>query len=145
MDMSAPGIQLNSQPHLTYFQPSIPQYLQSIKEALMSNNLPAARQAFAQLKKAIPSPSQASGGRTNEVGAGIGQGLHAVGKALEAGDLSGAEQAVGELRQHFPAASDGQPHPQQGIAAESTANNAPDVSSEDGSSSDSGPNLNVRV
>jgi ribosomal protein S20 len=142
--MSAPGIQLNSQPQLTYVQPTLRQYLQSIKEAVMSNNLPAAQQAFAQLQKALPSQSQGSAGQTNEAATRISQGLQAVGTALEAGDLSGAEQAIGELRQNIQSASDGQAHQQKSVA-EPVSSNGPEVSLEDGNSSDSGPNLNVRV
>jgi len=73
--MSAPGIQLSSQPYLTYFQPTIRQYLQSIKDAVVSNNLPAARQAFTQLSKAIPSPAQGNSGETHEFAVRISQGV----------------------------------------------------------------------
>jgi hypothetical protein len=143
--MSAPGIQLNSQPHLTFVQPTIQQYLQGIREAVMSNNLPAAQQAFAQLQKAIPSPSQESGGQSNAFAARISQAVQAVGKALDAGDLSGAEQAVGELRQSFQSVSDRQANQLQRVAAESVSASAPADSSEDDSNSDPGPKLNVTV
>ena len=86
--MSAPGIQLDSEPHLTHFQPTIRQYLQRIKEAVMSNNLPAAQQAFAQLRKSIPFPAQGSGGQRNELATRMNEGVQALGRALEAGELS---------------------------------------------------------
>jgi hypothetical protein len=143
--MSAPGIQLNSQPNLTYFQPSIPQYLQSIKEALMSNNLPAARQAFAQLKKAIPAPSQGSGGQSNEIAARLSEGLDALGKALAAGDLPAAQQAVGEFRQNIQSASDGVANAQRSTVAEPVSSHGSGASSGDSGSSDLGSKLNVRV
>jgi hypothetical protein len=142
--MSAPGIQLNSEPHITVVQPTIQQYLQGVREAVMSNNLAAAQQAFAQLQKAIPSPAQESGGRSNAFAARISQGVQAVGNALEAGDLPGAEQAVAELRQSFQSASDRQAS-QQRVAAESVSSSAPANSSEDDSGSDSRPKLSVTV
>lgn len=131
--MSAPGIQLNSEPHLPAVHPTVRQYLQGIKEAVMSDNLPAAQQAFAQLKKAVPSPSQGSSGQNNDLATRISQGLDAVGKALQAGDLTGARQAVGELRQNFQSASNGQVGQSSGS----------DISTEDGGGSDSGPSLNI--
>jgi hypothetical protein len=142
--MSAPGIQLNSEPHLSYFQPTIQQYLQGIKEAVMSNNLPAAQQAFAQLQKAIPALSQESGGQSNAFAARVSQGVQAVGTALAAGDLAAAEQAVGEIRQNFQSASDKQASQPQSVAAESVSTDDRAASSED-DSSDSGPNVSVRV
>jgi hypothetical protein len=142
--MSAPGIQLNSEPQLSYFQPTIQQYLQGIKEAVMSNNLPAAQQAFAQLQKAVPALAQTSGGQSNAFAARISEGVQAVGTALAAGDLSGAEQAVSQLRQSFQSAPDRQAGQQQSVAAESVSTDEPAGSSED-DSSDSGPSVSVRV
>ncbi len=111
----------------------------------MSNNLPAARQAFAQLTKAGPSPSQGSSGQTSKLAASISEGLQAVGKALEAGDLSGVGQAVGELRRDIESMAV-RPAPQpQSIAAESPSSNGSDVSAVDGNSSESGSSVNVRV
>ncbi len=140
--MSAPGVQLNSAPHLTYFQPTIQQYLQSVKEAVMSNDLPAARQAFTQLTKAVPLPSR--GAQASEVATRISQGLQAVGNALEAGDLSAAGQAVGELRQNLQSAPNSPADQQQSAVAESPSRDASDVSPSDNSSPE-GPNLSVRV
>jgi len=141
--MSAPGIQLNSTPHLIYVQPTIEQYLQGIKEAVISNNLPAAQQAFTQLTKAVPS-SQGSGEQANELATRISQGLQAVGNALAAGDLSGAGQAVSELRQNIQSASAGQADQQPAVTTSPSLSGS-DVSSSDNSSSDPGPNLSVRI
>ena len=140
--MSAPGIQLNSAPLITYFQPSIRQYLQNIKEAVMSNNLPAARQAFAQLTKAVPTSSQGSGAQANELAARVSQGLHALGSALNAGDLSRASQAVGELRQNIQSASDRQAEQPRTVVTESPSQNGSDVSAR---SSEPGSKLSVRI
>jgi hypothetical protein len=138
--MSAPGIQLNPEPHLTYFQPTVRQYLQKIIEAVMSNNLPAARQAYAQLTKAVPSLSQGGSAPTNKLATRIGQSLQDVGRALEAGDQAGAEEAVRDLRHNLESVSRAQVHPPNTVA-EPTSSNGPDVSAGDGS----GPNLNVRA
>jgi hypothetical protein len=119
MDMSAPGIQLNSTPHLIYVQPTIQQYLQGIKEALVSNNLPAARQAFTQLTKAVPSSSSGSGEPTSEFATRISQGLQA-GQA----DLQPAVTTSPSL---------------------SGSDASSDVSSSDHSSPDPGPSLSVRI
>jgi hypothetical protein len=142
MDMSAPGIQLSSAPQLTYFQPTIQEYLQGIKEAVMSNNLPAAQQAFAQLTKAVPSPSQGSSGQANELATRTSQSLQAVGNALEAGDLAAAGLAAAELRQNISSAQAAQ---QQSVAAESVSLSSSDASSSDDSSAEPGPNLSLRV
>jgi hypothetical protein len=139
--MSAPGIQLNSEPHLPQVQPTLRQYLQSIKDAVASNNLSAAQQAFAQLTKALPFSAQASG-ETNEFAAHISQGMQALGQALETGDLAAAQQAISGLRTNMQPLPDAHAQ-QQSVAAEPVSENGPDVSSEDGSGA--GPNLNVRV
>jgi hypothetical protein len=147
MDMSAPGIQLNSTPQLIYVQPTIQQYLQGIKEAVISNNLPAAQQAFSQLTKAAPS-SQGSGDQANDLATRISQGLQAVGNALAAGDLSGAGQAVSELRQNIQSASTGQADQQPAVTTSpslSGSDASSNASSGDDSSSDPGPSLSVRI
>lgn len=143
--MAAPGIQLNSEPQLTYFHPTIRQYLQGIKEAVMSDNLPAARQAFAQLTKAVPSPSQGSSGQTSKLATSVSEGLQAVGKALEAGDLSGVGQVVGALRRDIESMAVRPAPQQQSVAAELPSSNGSDVSAVDGSSSELGSSVNVRV
>ncbi len=143
--MSAPGIQLNSTPHLTYVQPTIQQYLQGIREAVMSNNLPAAQQAFTQLTKAAQSSPQGSGEQGSELAMRISQGLQAVGNALASGDLSGAGQAVSELRQNLQSVSDGKADKPSGVIADSASLGGSESSSSDDSSSDAGPNLSVRI
>ena len=144
--MSAPGIQLNSTPHLIYVQPTIQQYLQGIKEAVISNNLPAAQQAFTQLTKAVSLSVQASGqqANSNELAPRISQGLQAVGNALAAGDLSGAGQAVTELRQNFQSAPAAQANQQAGVTT-SLSFDGSDGSSSDNVSSDPGTTLSVRI
>jgi|SRR5580658_36108 hypothetical protein len=140
--MSAPGIQLNSTPHLIYVQPTLQQYLQGIKEAVISNNLPAAQQAFTQLTKAVS--SQGSGDQSNELATRISQGLQAVGNALAAGDLSGAGQAVTELRQNIQSTPAGPADLQPGVTT-SLSLSGPDVSSSDNSSLSAGPTLSIRI
>jgi hypothetical protein len=143
--MSAPGIQLSSQPALTYFHPTIQEYLQSIKEAVISNNLPAARQAFAQLTKAIPSSVQSGSGETNEFASRISEGMRALGQALETSDLATAQQAVGGLRTSLQSMSDAHSSQPQGAAEESASGNTSDVSPGDGGIAGGGINLNVRA
>jgi hypothetical protein len=145
MDMSAPGIQLNSEPQLTHFQPTIRQYLQSVVEAVMSNNLPAAQQAFAQLTRNIPSPAAASGSQKTELATRVQQGVQVLGKALETGDLSAAQQAVGELGAGIPSVFDGPGGPKQSVPSEPAVGNVSSVPLVEDSSPGRGSNLNVRV
>ncbi len=95
--MSASGVQLSSDAHLAYFHPTIREYLQSIRTAVVSNNLPEAQQALARLKKAIPSSAQTTNAQNSETAIRLRAGVQAVAKALEAGDLPGAELAVANL------------------------------------------------
>jgi len=139
--MSAPGIQLSSEPYRTYFQPTIRQYLQGIKDAIASNNLPAAQQAFADLRKAIPSPAQGTSGHANELATSVGQGLQALGQALETGDLTAAHEAVGGIRANIQSMSEGQPLK----AAIESASGVSDASPAEGTISEGGPHLNVRA
>jgi len=136
--MSAPGIQLSSEPQLTYFQPTIRQYLQGIRDAVGSNNLAAARQAFAQLTKAVPPPTQGASGKADELAARVGQGMQALGQALETSDFAAAQQAVAGLRTSFQSISQ-EPVPKQPSVAEESG------SSTGGGVSDGGPNLSVRA
>jgi|SRR5271165_4499076 len=135
--MSAPGIQLSSEPQFTYFQPTIRQYLQGIRDAVGSNNLAAARQAFAQLTKAVPAPTQGVSGKADELAARVGQGMQALGQALETSDLAAAQQAVAGLRTSFQSISDEPVQNQRSVAEESGSSN--------GAGSDGGPNLSVRA
>jgi len=136
--MSAPGIQLSSEPQLTYFQPTIRQYLQGIRDAVGSNNLAAARQAFAQLTKAVPAPTQGVSGKADELAARVGQGIQALGQALETSDFAAAQQAVAGLRTSFQSISDEPVQKQAIVAEESGSSNGAGVS-------DGGPNLSVRA
>jgi len=125
--MSAPGIQLSSEPSLTYFQPTVRQYLQSIREAVAFNHLSAAQQAFAQLAKVIPVSAHLAEGQTGELAGRINQGMQALGQALDSGDLTAAQHAVAGIRTNVQSMSDEQaPKP-------------------DGAGSESGSNLNVRA
>jgi hypothetical protein len=139
--MSAPGVQLSSEPYLTYFQPTIRQYLQGIRDAVASNNLPAAQQAFTQLAKVIPSPAPGTRVQTNEFAARISQGVQVLGEALQTGDLSAAQQAIAGLRVNIQSMSDEQGHRQQSVGTGVASDNGSDVSPTDGS----GLNLNVRA
>ncbi|MFY9647683.1 MAG: hypothetical protein WAK29_21060 [Terriglobales bacterium] len=139
--MSATGVQLSSELSLTYFHPTIREYLQDLKQAVGTENLPAAKQALAQLGKAIPSEAQGQGGGH---ATSISQALQDAGTALEAGNFSGAEQAVGQIHDGLQSISAEQKG-QAPVAADSTAQTSTDVSSEDGNDSEIGPNLNVRV
>ncbi len=143
--MSAPGIQLKPETHLPLVQPTIRQYLQSIKEAVMANNLPAAQKAFVQLQKATASANPASAGQPNAFAARISRGVEAIGSALEAGDLPGVEQALGEFRQNSASLTGSRASQPEGTAPEPVSDNSLDVESEDDSSSNSGTNLNARV
>jgi hypothetical protein len=145
MDMSAPGIQLNSEPQLTHFQPTIPQYLHSVAEAVMSNNLPAAQVAFAHLTKTLPTSAIAS--ERTALATRVQQGVQVLGKALETGDLSAARQAVVELGLDIQSRPDPQIHQPQSadVAAESALHKGSDVPAAEGSTPEGGSNLNVRV
>jgi len=141
--MSAPGIQFSSEPHLTYFQPTIQQYLQSIRDAVGSNNLAAARQAYAQLTKTVPVPAQGAGENANELAARVEQGIQALGQALETSDVAAAQQAVAGLRTSMQSMFEEHGRKPPSVAAESGPGNA--VSPRDGAVSDGGPNLSVRA
>jgi hypothetical protein len=143
--MSAPGIQLSSQPLVTYFRPTIRQYLQGIKDAVALNNLPAARQAFAQLTKAVPSAAQRTSAQASELPTRVAQNMQALGSALEAGDHSAVQQAVAELRANLQSMSDEQGQQRQSAAAEPVAASGSEGAHADGSISEAGPNLSVKA
>lgn len=138
--MSAPGVQLSSEPQFTYFQPTIREYLQSIRDAVGTNNLAAARQAFAQLTKVVPAAVQGATDNANELAAHVGQGMQALGHALETSDLEGAQYAVAGLRTSIQSMSEEQVQKQSSVAAEAGSSGETAVSARDG-----GPNLNVRA
>ena len=137
--MSAPGIQLKSETHLPLVQPTIRQYLQGIKEAVITNNLPAAQKAFAQLQKTTSTLAHSNVGQQNAVASPHFSGLAAIGTSLESGDLAGVEQA---LDKYFPALRSSQ---QDATVPESAQTSAPDVPSEDDGNTNSGKNLNAIV
>jgi len=135
--MSAPGIQLNSAPQISYFQPDVRQYLQKIEQAVTSNNLPAARQAFASLSKAVQSPATANrvqGQREEHAAQSVSNNLQGLGQALDAGDLHEAGRVLQGLQQNLKA------------RAQESASNAPAAEPE--VETGEGPeesNLNVRL
>lgn len=143
--MSAPGIQLNLEPHLTLFQPSIRQYVQSVVEAVVANNLPAARQAFTHLAKAVPSTLTASSGQGTDQATRIQRGVQALGRALETGELGAARQAAGELGVNIQPTFDGQGGPQQSAASEPVSGAGSDATAAEITVQDGGSNLNVRA
>ncbi len=106
--MSASGIQLKAEPQVTYWHPTIQQYLHGIREAVMTNNLPAAEQAYARLVKAVPAGGSSA----------IASRVEEVGKALGSGDLAAAEQALGAVRQELQSAASAK------VAAEPVATTA---------------------
>jgi hypothetical protein len=96
--MATSGVELKSGPQLTQWHPTIQEYLQGVRQAVLSNNLAAAQQAFTRLQKALGSAPSAGVER-------IGESVQALGQVLEAGDLPGAEQALGTLRLELQASS----------------------------------------
>lgn len=98
--MSAPGIQLGSAGRLTFFEPSVRQYLQQVEQAVVSQNLTAAQQAFAQLEQRVRAltPSTVRTSASQFPVRSVGE-LGNVGAALESGDLSAAGRALAELRE----------------------------------------------
>jgi len=142
--MSAPGVQFNSEGHVAYFHPTVRQYLQGIRDALASDNLPVAQQAFAQLTKTISLPGHGIIGQTGELTARVSEAMGVLGTALEAGDFSAARQAVGQLRVSAQSVADEQARKQQATPDERVSANGSDVSAGD-SISQGGPTLNVRA
>ena len=140
--MSASGVQLSSDAHLAYFHPTIREYLQSIRTAVVSNNLPEAQQALARLKKAIPASAQTTNAQNSETATRLSAGVQAVAKALEAGDLPGAELAVANLHKDMQSTSEAQVQPQN-AKPEPPSGSGADVSSGAGDNTALGPILNV--
>lgn len=139
--MSAPGIQLGSEPHFSYFQPDVREYLQKLEQAVVSNNLAAARHAYAQLQKSVdPSTPHATNRLGAQASAQVSAELQTIGKALESGQLSEAGDALRELRKTMTA---NQVPPQSRTSESEPANG--ETASETEHSSDSRPNLNVRA
>ena len=99
--MAAPGIQLNSQIQLTYFQPTVDQYVEKIKQAVASQDKTAAEQALEQLEKAVPGAGQ-TGGNGSPSGASVRTwrrrcprgGIVSRGHAICSGDGNAARMAA---------------------------------------------------
>jgi len=144
--MAAPGVQLNSEKHLEYFEPTVDQYVKKLEQALASKDLSAARQAHANLDRAMTavhgSNSQATGGQDSPQ---VSAALEDVGTALENGDLTSADSAVGELRNNLSNARGLRPD-DNGDGSQSTSVNSEDIeSSSDGSQDPTGGKLDLRV
>jgi hypothetical protein len=141
--MSVPGIQLDSAPYFSYFQPNVRQYLQGIKEAVISGNLPEAQQAFDRLNSLVPASPDPASGRTTELTNQITLGLQTLGNALDGGELPAARQAVEDLSQSFQSISHVQAGQQANAPAEPALPTGTDGSGGESESSSSGPVLNV--
>ena len=132
--MSAPGIQLSSEAQFTYFEPSVRQYLQNVEQAVVSQNVATARQAFSQLDRTVRAAALSSarvfGSQHSEQ---VISHLQTVGAALESGDLPAAGRALNELQQHL-----------SGSPAREAGQTGGDTPAEN-DSSESSRNLNVRI
>ncbi len=96
--MAAPGIQLNSQIQLTYFQPTVDQYVEKIKQAVASQDKTAAEQALEQLEKAVPGAGQTGGnGSASGASGKVTTALQYVRSAIEGSDFPTAGLAVTAL------------------------------------------------
>jgi hypothetical protein len=139
--MSAPGIQLSSDARVTFFEPSVRQYLQKIEQEVASNNLPAARRTFEQLDKTVrSSASPGTNNAANQPSAQVIENLQNVGKALESSDLQGAAQAVGALRQQLSVPSIGEQDGEENSSDQTAAG-----VTEDSGVSESAQKINVRI
>lgn len=97
--MSAPGIQLYSSTETKYFEPDVRTYVQKIEQAVVSNNLPVARQAFEQLDKLVSSSTAVGGRAGSSHTAELAHKVAVLGQALTAGDIDTAANALVGLRQ----------------------------------------------
>lgn len=103
--MAAPGVQFNSEMHLTYFEPTVDQYVKKLGQALASGDMAAAQQALANLDKAITTAPRSSGeGIGLQSSQQVSANLKNMGSALQTGDLTAAEGALGELRNELSSA-----------------------------------------
>lgn len=147
--MSAPGIQLGTELHLSYFQPDVREYLQKLEQAIVADSLSAARQAYAQLQKSVaPSTSQAIGHGNAQASLQVRERLQTLGQALESGQLSEAGSALAELRAKMRfAAAEGTASqvPSQSSTSENQSASAGTANRPDVPGSDSGRNINVRA
>jgi RNA 3'-terminal phosphate cyclase len=139
--MAAPGVQLNSDKHLEYFEPTVDQYVKKLEQAVASRDLSAAKQALANLDKAVTTKQ-----RSSSQGAGVqdsqqaGTPMAAVSSALENGDFTSAEGAVSELRKSLSSAHGVQPEGTDNAGQLSSTN-----SGDTESSPESGQNTSGRL
>jgi TolA-binding protein len=81
------------------------QDFKALKNALKSNDLAGATQAFATLQQDIQKASQAAGGQSPfDPSSPIGKDFQALGDALQSGDLSAAKKAFATFRQDIKSA-----------------------------------------
>jgi len=81
------------------------QDFKALKQALNSNDLTGATQAFATLQQDIQNASQAAGGKSPfDPNSAIGKDFQAIGDALKSGDVSAAKQAFATFKQDIKSA-----------------------------------------
>jgi len=128
--MSTVGIQLNSEPQLAVFQPDVRQYLHKIQQAVLANDLPAARQAFAALAKSSNVTASSTGVRTQNPEDKQNQHIQALGRALQDGDPSEVSSAVEQLGQTLAASGVATSQPAPSADSQTPGNSNQDSSSE---------------
>jgi len=138
----ATAVQLSSGVHLTYFQPTVDQYLKKVEQAIASGDLESAKQALAQLKKAVSGADKAGDGSGHPTGHS-GANMQDVNAALGSGDLAWAERAVNDLRQTLSMADPRQTTGESGGDAASSG--AQGDSSETDGSGDGSRGLDVKA
>jgi len=142
----AAGVQFNSNVHLTYFQPTVDQYLKKIQEALAANDVQGAQTALAQLKKAA-----ISAGHATADGISTSQqrtaNLNDIGAALDSGDVAWAERAVNDLRASASKSRQGagENGGDEGSSVPDPQSDAQGDSSASGGSGDAGHSLDLKA
>ena len=104
----AARVQLDPGIHLGYFEPTVDQYLKKIQQAVTTQDLSAAQQAFARLEKKMSTSAQPATGTGSQPSAQLLGDLGNIGAALGSGDLALAGQALNDLRNSFFSARGGQ-------------------------------------
>jgi hypothetical protein len=143
--MAAPGVQLNSDKQLEYFEPTVDQYVKKLEQAVASNDLSTAKQALANLNGAMTNEH-----RSTSNGTGVpdseqtSTAMNDIGSALENGDLTSAESAVGELRKSLSSAR-GVPLDSNGNASQSSSLSSEDVDDSPERSQDTSGKLDLRA
>ena len=107
------------------------QDFKGLKNALNSNDLAGANQAFTTLQQNIQTASQAAGGKSPFSSSPIGQDFQALGDALKTGNLSAAKEAFGAFKQDIKTA--GRAARAQNFPAADSANNSDASGSEQSS------------